>query len=67
MPEEFEVSERPPERYRLEVPADATMGDVIQMINDLKVTFLTMEGEPALFRQFGPSAVYFRRMKDEGT
>lgn len=67
MPEPFEVHERPPARWRLELPPDASMEDVITLINNLKVTFITEDGEAGLFRQMGPSAVWFRRLKAEET
>lgn len=62
----------PPAQWRLTVPEDATLQDVIAVLNDVKITFTVAQGgdeyeQAALFRQFGPSAVYFRRLKDEET
>ena len=47
--------------WRLRIPADAELADVIRVLNalNLRVMDLAGEGEAALFRRFGPEAVWF--------
>jgi hypothetical protein len=44
-----------------ELPPDASLGDVIEILNRLEILY-TGASEADLFRQFGPAAAYFRRV-----
>jgi hypothetical protein len=48
--------------WRLALPEDASLGDVIRVLNDLRIQY-TAADEADLFRQFGSNATYFKRLE----
>ncbi len=51
----------PVQQWRLELPPDVSLEDVIEVLNRLQILY-TGACEADLFRQFGPMAVYFHRV-----
>lgn len=53
-----------PPSWVLEIPQDASLEDVIRVINNLKIVYTAQDGkgEQGLFDRWGPLAVYFRRV-----
>ncbi len=51
----------PARRWQLQLPPDASLADVIELINRLPIIF-TGADEAELFAKFGPAALYFRRL-----